>query len=64
MLLLRHLIRIFCAGGEDAIVLDPFAGSGSTGVAARIEGRGFVGFEKEEAMAKAANARVGEAIYE
>ena len=64
VLLLRHLIRIFCAGGEDAIVMDPFAGSGSTGVAARIEGRGFVGFEKDEAMAEAANARVGEAYDE
>ena len=60
--LLRHLIRIFCANGEDAIVLDSFAGSGSTGVAARIEGRGFIGFEKDEATAIAADRRVVEAI--
>ena len=59
--LLRHLIRIFCASGERAIVLDPFAGSGSTGVAARMEGRGFIGFEKDEPTAKAANKRVGDA---
>ena len=60
--LLRHLIRIFCANGKDAIVLDSFAGSGSTGVAARIEGRGFIGFEKDEATAIAADRRVAEAI--
>ena len=37
--LLRHLIRIFSC--ENALVFDPFAGSGSTGVAARLEGRNF-----------------------
>lgn len=58
--LLRHLIRIFCAEGEEALVLDPFAGSGSTGVAARIEGRGFIGFELDAAMAKLADARIAE----
>ena len=62
--LLRHLIRIFCAKGEDAVVLDPFAGSGTTGIAARMEGRGFIGFEKEEAIAVEANRRVSEAIRE
>ena len=63
VLLLRHLIRIFCANGEDAVVLDSFAGSGSTGVAARIEGRGFIGFEKDEPTARAANVRVAEAHH-
>jgi len=45
-----------------AIVLDPFAGSGSAGVAARLEGRGFIGFEKDEQTAKAANKRVGRGL--
>lgn len=54
--LLRHLIRIFSA--PDALVLDPFAGSGSTGVAALMESRTFVGFEIEEEMAAVANARI------
>lgn len=54
--LLRHLIRIFCA--PDALVLDPFAGSGSTGVAALLEGREFLGFEVEAEMAKIANERI------
>ena len=56
--LLRHLIRIFCAPGSETVVLDPFAGSGSTGVAARLEGRGFVGVEVESAMAEIAERRV------
>lgn len=56
--LLRHLIRLFSKEGADSIVLDPFAGTGSTGVAARLEGRGFIGFEKDERMAKMANERV------
>ena len=60
--LLRHLIRIFCAEGEEAVVLDPFAGSGTTGVAARLEGRGFIGFEIDAAMAEIAARRIAEAL--
>ncbi len=55
--LLRHLIRIFCVKGS--LVLDPFAGSGSTGVAALLEGRKFLGYEIEEDMARRANERIG-----
>lgn len=58
--LLRHLIRIFCAGDDDALVLDPFAGSGSTGVAARAEGKSFLGFEIDEQMAKVADRRIAD----
>jgi adenine-specific DNA-methyltransferase len=40
---LRPLIRsLSCPGG---VVLDPFCGSGSTLLAAELEGRGFVGIE-------------------
>lgn len=56
--LLRHLIRIFSAPGTNSVVLDPFAGSGSTGVAARLEKRGFLGFEIDAAMAKTAIGRL------
>lgn len=44
--LLRHLIRIF--GGKNPIVLDCFAGSGSTGEAAIAENCGFIGIEKDD----------------
>ncbi len=54
--LLRHLIRIFSPKG--ALVFDPFAGSGSTGVAALLEGRRFSGVEKDAAMARTANQRI------
>ena len=50
--LLRHLIRVFSA--EGAMVFDPFAGSGSTGVAACIESRDFVGCEIDKRMAASA----------
>lgn len=40
--LLRQLVSVAHPG---ATILDPFSGSGTTGVAAKIEGRNFVGFE-------------------
>ena len=54
--LLQHLIRIFSA--PRALVLDSFAGSGSTGVAAKIEGRAFIGYEIETDMAICAQERI------
>lgn len=43
--LMRFLIKLVCPA--KGIVLDPFAGSGSTGVACIGLGRGFYGVEKE-----------------
>ena len=54
--LLRHLIRIFSK--EHSIVLDPFMGSGSTGVAAILENRKFVGIELDNEMAECASSRI------
>lgn len=54
--LLRHLIRIFSVPG--GLVLDTFAGSGSTGVAAQLENRAFIGYEIETDMARCANNRL------
>ena len=54
--LLQHLIRIFSA--PRALVLDSFAGSGSTGVAAILEGRDFIGYEIESEMATCAQERI------
>ena len=43
--LLRALVRTYSKPGE--LVVDPFAGSGSTGVAAIAEGRRFVGWDSD-----------------
>lgn len=56
--LLRHLIRIFSVIG--ALICDPFAGSGSTGIAASLEGRNFIGFEIDSEIAAIADARLTE----
>lgn len=44
--LMRYLCRLITPPG--GLVLDPFMGSGSTGVAALIEGFDFIGIEREE----------------
>lgn len=54
--LMRYLVRLVTPGG--GIVLDIFAGSGSTGVAAKQEGFYFVGFEQSAEYAAIANARI------
>jgi site-specific DNA-methyltransferase (adenine-specific) len=54
---LRQLVQICPAGGT---VLDPFAGSGSTGVAALAEGRSFSGIEVTERYASIARQRLVE----
>ncbi len=46
---MRDLVQICPLGG---LVLDPFAGSGTTGVAALIEGRRFIGVEQVEMHAQ------------
>ena len=43
LVLMRELVSLFSDPGE--LVLDPFAGSGSTGVACRQLGRRFLGWE-------------------
>lgn len=42
----------------DAIVTDPFTGSGSTGIAAMREGFAFVGIEREADYAEIARDRI------
>lgn len=58
LLLLRQLVGITAPG---ATVLDPFMGSGTTGVAAVLEGRRFIGIEKAHATAALARDRIAEA---
>lgn len=55
---MRHLIQLVPAEG---VVLDPFAGSGSTGVAAALEGRRFIGVEQHEHYVAVARDRIGAA---
>ena len=45
---LALLVRlILVASNEDSVICDPFAGSSTTGIAANLLGRKFVGIEKE-----------------
>lgn len=43
--LMRRLVRLVAKPG--ALIMDPFAGSGTTGMAAMAEGVNFIGFEME-----------------
>lgn len=56
--LLAELVKVCPPGGT---VLDPFAGSGSTGVAALGSGRPFVGVEMTGHYAQVARRRLLEA---
>jgi adenine-specific DNA-methyltransferase len=47
---------------DDGVVFDPFAGSGTSGVAAALEGRRFVGSELSEVYYKIAKDRIEQAI--
>lgn len=55
---MRELVKIVQPGG---VILDPFMGSGTTGVAAMIEGRKFVGVEMVDEFAKVSERRIREA---
>jgi len=58
--LMRWLCRLVTPPG--GAVLDPFAGSGSTGVAALAEGFEFVGVEQDPDYAEIASARLRHAL--
>lgn len=53
--LMRYLCRLVTPPG--GLVVDPFAGSGSTGKAAALEGFQFLGFELDAHYCEIANAR-------
>ena len=53
---LEHIINI--ASNEGDVVLDPFMGVGSTGVAAKNLNRNFIGFELDEKYFEAAEKRL------
>lgn len=54
--LMRYLCRLVTPPG--GLIVDPFAGSGSTGKAAILEGFQFVGFELDPQYTAIANARL------
>jgi site-specific DNA-methyltransferase (adenine-specific) len=54
--LMRYLVRLVTPLG--GCVLDPFAGSGSTGKACALEGFVFIGFELDKNFTDIANARI------
>lgn len=60
--LMEHLVRIFTK--EDSVVLDPFMGSGSTGVACVHTGRKFFGIELNPKYFGEAKARLEKHIGE
>lgn len=54
--LMSYLITLGSRPGD--VVLDPFLGSGSTAIAAKQLGRGYIGIEREEEYIKIAEARI------
>ncbi len=56
---MRELVKIAPSGG---VVLDPFMGSGTTGVAAVLEGRQFIGSELTEHYHDVARKRITTAL--
>ena len=54
--LMRHLVRLVTPA--DGTVLDPFLGSGTTALAADLEGFGWVGIEREDEYVAIVAARL------
>jgi DNA modification methylase len=57
-----ELPRRILASVEGKVILDPFMGSGTTGVACMETGRKFLGIEKEESYFRIAVNRLREII--
>jgi len=55
--LMAWLVRLVSKEGDT--VLDPFMGSGTTGVACKTLSRNFIGIELDEGYFKIAQARIG-----
>jgi site-specific DNA-methyltransferase (adenine-specific) len=54
--LMQYLVRLITP--PNGIVLDPFCGSGTTGVACKLEGVQFVGLEQDAEYCKIAQSRI------
>ena len=58
--LMRYLVRL-TKTPTGGVVLDPFMGSGTTGIACVLEGREFIGIEREPEYVEIAEKRIAEA---
>jgi DNA modification methylase len=56
----RRCIDAYGTSGSEVVVLDPFSGSGTTGVAAMRAGCSYIGFEIDSDQVLASNARLRE----
>jgi DNA modification methylase len=54
----RRCLDAYGRSGEHVVVLDPFSGSGTTGVAASRAGCSYIGFELDEGQVQASNERL------
>jgi len=54
----RRCIEAYGVAGPGVVVLDPFSGSGTTGIAARMLGCRYVGFEIDPEQVDASNRRL------
>jgi hypothetical protein len=55
-------VQAACPAG--GVVLDPFMGSGTTGMVAKTYGADFIGIEINPAYAELARQRIGEALFQ
>jgi DNA modification methylase len=58
----KRCIEAYGRTGDDVVVLDPFSGSGSTGLAAKELGCQYIGFEIDELQAEASRERLSQAV--
>lgn len=61
--LMTYLIKLVCPQSKEAIVLDPFMGSGTTGICCKEMGINFIGIEKDEEYFKDAKRRINHAQF-
>ena len=60
--LMQYLVKMITP--PNGIVLDPFCGSGTTGVACKIDGFQFIGLEQDPEYTKIAEARINNYKYD
>lgn len=58
--LMQELVRLFSFEGD--VVCDPFSGSGTTGIAAVMQGRKFIGIEQDAAHFDLSCRRISKAL--